>query len=335
MPSPLKVGARLGSYEITGLLSAVGVSAVYRARDVVTGGEVALKVLPRELAADETQRLRFMREARFVRALVHPAIVPVRDAGETKQGLYLAMEYVAGRDLGRLLAQRGPLPPPQVVSMLTPVAEALDAAHAAGIIHRDVKPSNILVASGDPHHADGTCLLTDFGLSIAPSLDIRRLTQAGTFVGSVAYAAPEQVSGEAFDHRVDVYALGCVLCECLTGEPPFPRERLAAVITAHLSEPPPAVSSRLRGLPLALDPVIARALAKDPAARHSTCLSLIEAVAGTLRKPVAPVPRQAARGAVVHLDVDWRGHQAALRVDSGGDPLEFYWDGGRWVARQR
>jgi serine/threonine protein kinase len=335
LPSPLKVGSRLDSYEVTSLLSAVGVSAIYRARHVVTGGEVALKFLPREIAADDTQRLRFIREARFARALVHPAIVRVRDVGETKQGLYIAMEYVAGRDLGRFLAQHGPLPPPRVVSLLTPVAEGLDAAHAAGIIHRDVKPSNILVASGDTHHAEGTCLLTDFGFSLAPSQDIRRLTQAGAFVGSIAYAAPEQVSGETSDHRVDVYALGCVVCECLTGEPPFPRERLADVITAHISEPPPAVSSRLHGLPLALDPVIARALAKDPAARYSTCLKLIEAVAGALRKPSAPAPNRAVRGALVQLDVDWHGHQAALQVDSGGDPLQFYWDGGGWVERQR
>ena len=335
MPSPLKVGSRLDSYEVTGLLSAAGVSAVYRARHVVTGDEVALKLLPRELAADDTLRLRFIREARFARALVHPAIVRVRDVGETKQGFYIVMEYVAGRDLGRFLAQHGPLPPPRVVSMLTPVAKALDAAHAAGIIHRDVKPSNILIASGDAHRADGTCLLTDFGFSVAPSQDVRRLTQAGTFVGSVAYAAPEQVSGETSDYRVDVYALGCVLCECLTGKPPFPRERLADVITAHLFEPPPAVSSRLHGLPLALDPVIARALAKEPAARYSTCLQLIEAVADALRKPIAPAPRRAGRGALVQLDVDWHAHQAALRVDSGGDPLQFYWDGDRWVERQR
>ena len=178
-------------------------------------------------------------------------------------------------------------------------------------------------------------MLTDFGFSVAPSQDIRRLTQVGTFVGSVAYAAPEQVSGEPSDHRVDVYALGCVLCECLTGKPPFPRERLTDVIAAHLSEPPPAVSSRVHGLPLALDPVIARALAKEPAARYSTCLELIEAVADALRKPIAPAPRPAVRGAVVQLDVDWQAHEAALRVDSGSDPLLFYWDDGAWVERQR
>jgi serine/threonine protein kinase len=335
LPSPLKVGSRLDSYEVTRLLSAAGVSAVYRARHVVTGDEVALKFLPSEIAAQDAQRLRFIREARLARTLVHPAIVRVRDVGETKQGLYIVMEYVAGQDLGRFLARHGPLPPPRVVAMLTPVAEGLDAAHAVGIIHRDVKPSNILVASGDAHHAEGTCRLTDFGFGVAPSQDIRRLTQPGTFVGSVAYAAPEQISGETSDHRVDLYALGCVVCECLTGEPPFPRERLADVITAHISEPPPAVSSRLHGLPLALDPVIARALAKDPAARYSTCLKLIEAVAGVLRKPIAPAPRRAVRAALVQLDVDWHGHQAALRVDSGGDPLQFYWDDGRWVARQR
>jgi serine/threonine protein kinase len=335
VPSPLTTGSRVDSYEVASLLSAVGVSAVYRARHVVTGDEVALKVLPRELAADDAQRLRFIREAQFARALAHPAVVRVRDAGETKDGLYIAMDYIAGRDLGRLLARHGPLSPPRVVSMLTPVAEALDAAHAAGIIHRDVKPSNILIASGDPDHADGTCLLTDFGLSRAPSRDVRRLTQAGTFVGSIAYAAPERISGEASDHRVDVYALGCVLCECLTGEPPFPRERLAAVIAAHLSEPPPAVSGRLHGLPLALDPVIATALAKDPAARYGTCLALIEAVGAAVRKPVAASPRPGVRAASVQLTVDWHTHQAALRVDSSGAPLQLYWDGGGWVERQR
>jgi serine/threonine protein kinase len=351
VPSPLKVGSRLDSYEVTGLLSAAGVSAVYRARHVGTGNEVALKILPRELAADDTQRQRFMREARFARELVHPAIVRIRDVGETKQGLYIAMEYVAGRDLGRLLAQHGPLPPARVVSMLTPVAEALDAAHAAGIIHRDVKPSNILVASGDAHHADGTCLLTDFGFSIAPSRDIRRLTQAGTFVGSAAYASPEQVSGDTVGERADVYALGCVLCECLSGQPPFPHGQLAAVIAAHVSEPPPEVSRRVHGLPLALDPVIAKALAKNPAARYPTCLALLEAVGRTLRKPIAPVapvapvappappapqaPRRASARALVRLDVDWHGGKAALRLDSGGVPLEVYWDGGAWVERQR
>ncbi|MHB8693410.1 MAG: serine/threonine-protein kinase [Solirubrobacteraceae bacterium] len=342
----LKAGSRLDSYEVTSLLSAAGVGAVYRARHVVTGDEVALKLLPRELAADDAQRLRFIREARNARALVHPAIVRVRDVGETKEGLYIAMEYVAGRDLGRFLAQHGPLPPPRVVSMLTPVAKALDAAHAAGIIHRDVKPSNILVASGDGNHADGACLVTDFGFSIAPSRDIRRLTQAGTFVGSAAYAAPEQVTGETVDDRVDVYALGCVVCECLTGEPPFPRERLADVMAAHVSEQPPEISKRVHGLPLALDPVIAKALAKDPAARYPTCLALIEAVGRALRKPIAPVvpapapapapaPRRANQRALVRLDVDWHGSKAALRVDSGGDSLRFYWDGGRWVERQR
>ena len=331
MPSPLKAGSRLGSYEVTGVLSALGDTTVYRARDVATGGEVALKFLPSEIAADDTRRQRFTREARLARTLQHPAIVPVRDIGETKQGLYIATEYVAGRDLGRLLARRGPLPLARVVSVLTPVAQALDAAHDAGIIHRDVKPSNILVTSGDGGHG----LLTDFGFGVAPSQDIRRLTQAGTFVGSIAYAAPEQISGETTDHRVDVYALGCVLCECLTGEPPFGGERLSDVITAHLSEPPPAVSSRVHGLPLALDPVIAKALAKEPAARYSTCLALMEAVADALGERIAPAPGPAIRGALVRLDVDWPAREAALLLDSGGEGLQLYWDGGRWVARQR
>jgi serine/threonine-protein kinase len=344
LPSPLKVGTRVDSYEVTSVLSAVGTSTVYRARHVATGDDVALKVLPSEFAADETLRQRFIRESRIASQLEHPAIVRVLEVGEARQGQYIAMEYVAGRDLGRFLAHQGPLAPPQAVSMLTPVAQALDAAHAAGVIHRNVKPSNILIASGDARHADGTCLLSDFGFSIAPSRDIRRLTQAGTFVGSIAYAAPEQISGEASDHRVDVYGLGCVLCECLTGEPPFPGERLTEVVAAHLSEPPPAVSSRRHGLPLALDPVIARALAKDPEARYSTCLELIEAVgeavAGPVAEPIAsperPSPEQPKlRRAVVQLDVDWQTHQATLRVDSGGGPVQLYWDGGRWVERQR
>jgi serine/threonine protein kinase len=350
LPSPLKVGSRLDSYEVTSLLSAAGVSAVYRARHVVTGDQVALKFLPGEIAAQDAQRLRFIREARLARMLVHPAIVRVRDVGETNQGLYIVMEYVAGQDLGKYLARHGPLPPPRVVALLTPVAKGLDAAHAAGIIHRDVKPSNILVASGDAHHAEGTCRLTDFGFGVAPSQDIRRLTQPGTFVGSVAYAAPEQVSGEVYDDRVDGYALGCVLCECLTGQPPFPHERLADVLAAHVSEQPPEISKRLHGLPLALDPVIAKALAKNPAARYPTCVALIEAVGRALHNPgtplapappVAPAPARrpaaprANQRALVRLDVDWHGRNAELLLDSGGDPLRFYWDGGAWVERQR
>jgi serine/threonine-protein kinase len=344
LPSPLTAGSRLGGYEVTILLSAAGASAVYRARHVGTGDEVALKLLPRERAADDAQRLRFIRERQNARALVHPAIVRIRDVGETKEGLYIAMDYVAGGDLGRFLAQHGPLPPPRVVSMLTPVAEALDAAHAAGIIHRDVKPSNILVAAGDARHPDGTCLVSDFGFSIAPSRDIRRLTEVGTFVGSAPYAAPEQVTGGTVDDRADVYALGCVLCECLTGQPPFTHERLADVLAAHVSEPPPEVSRRVHGLPLALDPVIAKALAKNPAARYQTCLALIEAVGRALRTPIAPLvpappappaPRRAGQRARVRLEVDWQGRTAALQVESEGDPLRFYWDGGAWVERQR
>lgn len=335
MPQPLKVGTTLDNYRVTSLLSDAGVSSVYRARHAVTGEDVALKFLPIERAADDNQRLRFVRQARYVRAIGHPAIPRIHETGETKQGLYIAMEYVAGGNLGRFLAKHGPLPLLRVVSMLTPVAKALDAAHAAGIIHRDVKPSNILVASGGRDHADGTCLVTDFGLSAAPSYDARRLTQAGTFVGTVLYASPEQITGETVDDRVDVYALGCVVCECLTGQPPFPRERLVDVVAAHVSEQPPAVSSRQRGLPPALDAVIARALAKKPAARYPTCLALIEAVGRTLQKPIVPAIRRAGERTLARLDVDWQRGTAELQIAADGDPLKFYWDCDGWVARQR
>ncbi len=250
-------GTDFAGHRIAAVVGRGAMATVYRATGP-DGSEVALKVLAAALTADDEFRLRFHREARAAARIRHPNIVRVYGGGTHDGRLYLTMRYVHGLDLAHRLAA-GPLAPRDAVALIAQVAAGLDAAHALGIVHRDVKPANVLL-EGDPPEAR----LTDFGLmkDIGSTTPV---TIAGSFIGTCDYAAPEQVLGLPVDGRADVYALGCVLYEVLTGRVPFPRDSAPARMFAHVDSPPPAVAEAP-----AFDPVIERAMAKSPAARYST-----------------------------------------------------------------
>jgi serine/threonine-protein kinase len=276
------IGTDFVGYRIEELIGQGGMGVVYRAFDLRLKRSVALKLIAPDLALDERFRDRFLRESELAVSLEHPNVVPIYDAGEVDGRLYLAMRYVEGTDLRVLLRLERPLDPERALRICTQVAAALDAAHARGLVHRDVKPSNVLL---DPEeHA----YLADFGLT-------RRLAEQGVdgvdghSLGTPAYLAPEQVEGTDVDGRADVYSLGCLLYECLTGETPFPRGSMLAVAWAHLEDEPPNASECNRELPDAIDPVIRRALAKDPVDRPSTCTELLvgaERALGLRQSPV-------------------------------------------------
>jgi tRNA A-37 threonylcarbamoyl transferase component Bud32 len=260
-----RIGRELLGYRIEALIGRGGMSVVYRAEDLRLKRKVALKLLASELAEDERFRERFLRESEMAASLDHPHIVPIYDAGEHEGQLYIAMRYVEGSDLKELLKQEGPLDPKRALALLEDLADALDAAHARGLVHRDVKPSNALLDNA------GRVYLSDFGLTKSAS-DRSALTMTGRIIGTVDYAAPEQIEGKPVDGGADVYSLGCLLYECLTGEVPFPRDSELAVLWAHVNEPPPKIAAHP-----ALDGVIAKALAKEPKERYQSCAELVEA----------------------------------------------------------
>ncbi len=240
---------------------------VYRATQLSLHRVVALKLLASELSNDAGFRARFQREGQLQAALDHQHIVPVYEAGQTEHGLFLAMRLIRGPTLKRLILD-GQLDPRRSLRLLAQVAQALDAAHALGLIHRDIKPQNILIGGGD--HA----YLADFGLIKAPD-EAARLTGTGQFIGTIDYVAPEQIQGEPATVASDIYALTAVLCECLTGQVPFPKPNEAATVHAHVVEAPPRVTERRPELPAALDDVIASGMAKEPEARPSSATELI------------------------------------------------------------
>src|SRR5579884_1620025 len=258
---------------------------VYRAYDLRLKRTVALKLVAPSLARDERFRERFARESELVMSLEHPNVVPIYDAGDVDGQVYLAMRLVDGTDLGSLLRSEGALDPPRALAMCRQIASALDAAHARGLVHRDVKPSNVLLDQTEHVY------LADFGLT-------RRLEdRSGEIgddrtVGTPAYLAPEQLEGRHVDGRADVYSLGCLLYECVTGEAVFPRSSRLAVAWAHLEEEPPRASGRRPELPEAIDDVIRRALAKEPEQRYPSGAALISAAEDALGfRPAAPSRR--------------------------------------------
>src|SRR5215213_5861789 len=254
---------------------------VYRATQLRLDRLVALKVIAPELAQDPGFRERFTHESRIAASIDHPNVVPVFEAGEQDGLLFLSMRYLEGTDLGKLLRAEGRLEPRRAARIVAQVGDALDAAHARGLVHRDVKPGNVLIAEGD------RAFLTDFGLT-KHAEDATGLTKTGQWVGTVDYVAPEQVRGEAVDARTDVYALGCVLFHALSGQIPFPRPSEIAKIYAHLSDPPPAVDWVALGQPAAMGEVVARGMAKDPDERYPSAGDLGRAArAAVAKRPVA------------------------------------------------
>jgi CheY-like chemotaxis protein len=285
--APLAPGDTLAGYRIERELGRGGMGVVLLAEHLHLGRRAALKVIAPDLADAPGFRERFVEEARSAAALHHPHVVAVYDAGEVDGLLYLAMQHVDGRDLDAVLREQGALPPARVLRLAEQLAGALDAAHAAGLVHRDVKPANVLLAGGDAY-------LTDFGLT-------KRSTEAptGRLTGTALYAAPEQARGRRVDARTDVYAFGAVLFHALTGRPPFVRDDDVATLYAHVHEPVPSVAP---ALPPALDAVLARALAKRPEDRWGSA----GALAAALR---------------VVLDAAGLADAPAVRaVPSGGDP---------------
>jgi serine/threonine-protein kinase len=259
---------------VESFISRGGMAVIYRAHDRRLGRRVALKLLAPELSQDERFQQRFLRESRLAASLDHPNIIPIYEAGEASGLLYIVMRYVEGSDMKELLDREGPLDLDRITSILRQVGAALDAAHARGLVHRDVKPGNILIASGtgreDPDHV----YLTDFGLTKRSS-SLSGQTTSGRFIGTMDYVAPEQIGGKPVDARTDVYSLGCVLYHGLTGELPFDRDDEAALLWAHLVDQPPRVSARRPGLPPDLDAVVAKAMAKAPEERYGSCRDLI------------------------------------------------------------
>jgi predicted ATPase/predicted Ser/Thr protein kinase len=278
MKAGISPGVTFAGYRVDALIGRGGMGVVYRATDLSLERPVALKLMSPELARDEHFRARFLHEPRLAAALDHPSVVPIYEAGEHDRQLYLAMRYVSGSDLGKLLKREKRLTPERALEVLAQIAGALDAAHRRGLVHRDVKPANVLLDE------DGHAYLTDFGIS-------KRLggasTDTGRVVGTLDYLAPEQIRGEGVDGRTDCYALACVLYECLAGIPPFRRETEAETLWAHVQELPPP----LPGQP-ALDPVLRRGLAKERDERHGTCTELIDA-AGEALGLAGPAPRPA------------------------------------------
>jgi serine/threonine protein kinase len=277
-----RIGTRIGEYLIESLLGRGGMSVVYLAEHVRLKRKVALKVLSPELAEDPTFRQRFVSEWERLAGLDHPNIIPIFEAGEADGLLYIAMRYVDKTDLKGLIRQEGRLEPGRTLAIIAQVAGALDAAHARSLVHRDVKPANILIAVGAGPEGVDHAYLSDFGLT-KHTESVSGLTKTGHFMGTIDYVAPEQISGKEVDGRTDQYALACVLYECLTGKVPFPREEETASLFAHLQDPPPRPTDIRPDLPSEIDEVIARALAKDKLERYPTCTDLVRAARAALR----------------------------------------------------
>jgi serine/threonine protein kinase len=293
-PRVLEPTAIIAGYRIEAVVGRGGMGVVYRASQLALERPVAIKLIATERAQDPVFRERFEREARLAASIEHVNVIPVYEAGEDDGLLYIVMRLVDGIDLARVLDRGGALQPPRAARLVTQLAAALDAAHARGLVHRDVKPANVLLTLDEPEHL----YLTDFGVAREVGGGAA-LTNAGGWVGTLDYLAPEQIRGEPADAAGDLYALAGLLYHCLTGAVPFPRDSDAAKLWAHVNAPPPAPCTLRPELPAAIDHVVARGLAKEPGERYATAADLARACAEALGVPgllgaaVAPRDRPA------------------------------------------
>jgi len=332
----LQLGTGFAGYRLDAVIGRGGMAEVFLAQDPRLKRNVALKVLSPELADEEEFRARFARESELAASIDHPNIVPIYEAGEFEGRLYIAMRYVEGQDLGTILEQRGRLAPAEALPIFEQVGKALDAAHARGLVHRDVKPANILIVGDVSGSAPPHCYLCDFGLTKRISA-LTDPTLSGHLMGTLDYISPEQIRGESIDGRADVYALGCVIYQTLTGHVPFAKDEDVAVIYAHLNDPPPRATAASPDLPEALDAVVATALAKDRDLRYPTCGALVSATRHalgdaaqapaadltTVSPPAKPPPRRR-RGLVVlgAAAIVAAGAVAVFLLSRGGSPTE-------------
>src|SRR5262245_11512233 len=284
MAEDTRIGSEVAGYRIEELIGRGGMGAVYLARHLRLGRMVALKLLAPELADNQKFRDRFLRESELAASIDHPNIVPIYDADEADGVLFLAMRYVEGTDLRGLIVSEGRLDPPRTAALAQQLGDALDAAHARGLVHRDVKPANVLLTPRHVPTGRDHAYLSDFGLT-KRALSVSGITQTGQIVGTIDYVAPEQVKGDPVDGRADQYSMGCLLYQCLTGSVPFPRDIEVAVLWAHVQDPPPSLAEA--GLGEQVHAAIGKALAKDPKDRYETCgvlaSSFSEAVGVTVR----------------------------------------------------
>lgn len=298
MPELPLVGEEFAGYRLTAILGRGGMSTVFRAENPRLGNVIALKVLDPALARDDIFRARFLEESRIAASMNHPNVIPIHDTGSSDGLLYIAMRCVNGTDLRQVLKKRGRLPPGTSVFLLEQAARALDAAHRRGLVHRDVKPGNLLVERGnegtDPDHL----YLTDFGITKHQG-DRTGLTSTEQFLGTIDYVAPEQICGTPVLGLADQYSLGCVLYECLTGHVPFEKDLNAAILWAHVEEAPTLPTTLRPDLPPAIDDVVARVLAKYPGNRYDSCKEFMaaarEALGGMAEparrpRPLVPLP---------------------------------------------
>lgn len=289
-----RIGNEFAGYRLESLLGHGGMSIVYQAEHLQLERTVALKLLAPELSEDESFRERFVRESRVAASLDHPNVIPIYEAGDENDIFYIAMRYVHGSNVKSMLQREGPLDAERVVSIISQTASALTAAHEKGLVHRDVKPANILIASGYGPEESDHVYLSDFG--IAKQRASKVLTKTGMFVGTADYASPEQIEGKELDARADIYSLGCVLYEALTGNQAYEKDSEVALMYAHLLEPPPSIHELRPDLPPEVDQVLAKAMAKSRDERYETPRQFSSALRDVLtpdraRTGEAPAPR--------------------------------------------